>query len=193
MAEIRAEGNVVELLPVTACALCLDKRLRHEVSADNERLALVSRAAEDGGVVLVGMVDDISARDEAAHAVTEHDVRHIGVVFDHDVVQTLLVRHDAEPAVVIVEEAAVGLVRDRLPVTEVVVTDGKYAVFGEKEHKIVIAVYVLGDAVDDLHDGARRAVRDALSGVNGVHGVCGAKCEVGKLGHFEPPYSIFVN
>lgn len=84
----------------------------------------------------------------------------------HSKSEHFLITHDIIPAVIIRKKAGLLLAFDALAVTEVVGANGDDAVIGKEAHEFIITVDILGNTMDDLHDGSRLCVRNAHAGVD---------------------------
>ena len=166
LAEVAAESQRIELRAVAHCTveLCHDRCCG--VPAEDERRALVTRAAENYAVIFIRVLYEIGAREEAAHAVPEEHVGKLRVLLGHDVVQLVHIIHDAPPAVFLGKEALLLRHAYALAVAKVVVARDDIAVIRQKLHEWPVAFNVLGDAVGYLHYSARLAVRHALERVD---------------------------
>ena len=133
-------------------------------------------AAEYDAVVLIRVLYEICAREEAAHAMPKEHVGKLRVLIGHDVMQLVHIVHDAPPAVLLGKKALLLGNADALAVAEVVVARDDKTVIRQKLHERPVAVNVLGDAVGDLHYRARLAVRYALERMDA--GSAGARLKI---------------
>ena len=114
----------------------------------------------------------------------------LGVIFMHGKSEHFLVTHGIVPAVFIRKEARLLLALNALAVAEMVGADSDDAVIGKKAHELVVAVNVLGDAVDDLHDSSRLGVGNAHAGVDLVFACARIKIEILESRHGNNPFFV---
>ena len=140
-------------------------------------------SAENDGIILTGIFYDISAGQEAAHAVAKEDIWQVGVLCAHDLPKPVHILHNAVPAVLRGEKAQVREVFGGLAVAQMVIPGNNKAVFRKKGHKIVIALNIFRNAMGNLNHCPGSPVRQAFAGVHPVHSRAGTEVEILKNGH----------
>ena len=164
--------------------------LCHELTGGDDCARVLAGTADDDALEPLGVVNDIGAGQEAAHAVAEQKVGYAGVFGGGELVERVHIAHDIVPAVLFCEKAQLLFVFCGLTMAKVVIRDDDETVFCEKLHKRSVTVDMLGDAMRDLQDGAHFAVGRALSGKYVVFPISGQKPKIMKRWHSNTPYCV---
>ena len=102
---VAAEGELIERGAVVHGAVVDHLELCHELASSDDRARILAGAADDDALESLGVINDIGAGQEAAHAVAEQEVGDIGVLGCGELVERVHIAHDIIPAVFFREEA----------------------------------------------------------------------------------------
>ena len=147
-------------------ALQIGEKLSSRITSVDQCGRLLSGSAEDGGIVLVGVTDQVSTGQKAPHAMAEEDIRNVVIFLTNTVAECLHIFNDIVPAVRIGKNAALLLFGGGLSMAEVVVSNGNIGVLREKAHEVLITVDVFRYPMGNLHYGLGLPIRPADPGVD---------------------------
>ena len=152
-------------------------------AALHQRRRLLTGAHDDRAGKRAGITDEIGARKEGAHGVTEQKTGQLRILSAGHVAQGIHVVHDMPPAVVPAEVKRHSAFGNGESVTEVVVGDDDKAVRIHKPGERLVAQRVLRHAVRDLQH-ADGSLRDApLDRMDLRHAVGGGKIKFFSVFH----------
>ena len=166
---VGAEGDGVQLLAYLPGAVELHRGAGQGVTAEHHGLGLVAGAAENGSVILAGVLDQVGAGEEAAHAVAEHHIGQAGVLLHRPVMKLFHIPQHIVPAIPGGEKAQVLRAVDGFTVPQMVVGHHEAAVLGQKLHKLSVAVDMLRNTVGDLDNGLGVPIGQAFQSADTVH------------------------